>query len=138
MERKELSKIDVAVSRALHALTKDVKNFDADFIKAIETDKIIIILVNKEHVGRVIGAGGKNVKKLTETLGKKVKVIEKASEKDMIEKLLNTQILALNKVYSGKEKIRIRIEKRFEKQINKDLKLAIEKLIKKPVEIIFE
>lgn len=138
MEHKEMTKTDVAVSRALYNLSKDVKNFNADFLRAIETEKFIVILVDRAHAGKIIGTGGKNVKTLGEILKKNVKIIERAGEKQMLEKLLNVPILALNKVYSGQEKIRIRIEKRYRNKVNLNLKPAIEKLLEKPVEIVFE
>jgi len=138
LESGKITKTDVAITRAIHKMADTMKNFNADFLKSFESDKFIVIMADSKHTGMLIGKAGRNVKKLGEMLGKNVKVIEKTSEKEMIETLLNVPILAINKIYAGHESYRIRIEKRFEKRVDKKLFQLIEKIIEKPVEVIFE
>jgi len=51
-------------------------------------NKTLIFAVPKHLMSKAIGAGGKNVKKLVEILGKKVKIISLPSEDNNIEKFI--------------------------------------------------
>lgn len=139
LESGIITKTDVDVSRALFKLSKELKNFNVDFIRAIETENKIIIIVDKKNIGSLIGKSGKNVTKLEKLLNKKIRIIEDTKdEKKMIENIIGVSILAINKIYAADEIFKIRIEKRFARHVDKNISEIIEKILNKKIKIVFE
>lgn len=139
LESGKITATDVVVSRALFKLSKDMKNFEADFIDAIDTDNMIIILCNGKDMGAIIGKGGKNISKLEKLLGKKVRVVQHTSdEKEMIKSIIGVPIFAINKIYDPDEALKMRVEKKYMKKVDKSAVQAAKKIIGKDVKIVFE
>jgi transcription antitermination factor NusA-like protein len=139
LENNQITKTDVAIERALYNIAKDQKKFDADFLKSIELPEKVIILVDRKHVGSIIGKAGNNIVKLEKTLGKKVKVLEYTNdEKEMIKNIVGAPILAINKLYEKEESIKVRIERRYEKRVDKSAGEIIKNVIGKHASIVFE
>ena len=124
-----ISMTDIAVSRALANI-----GISAGYIKVVEDTKNIIIITESKDTGAVIGRGGKNTKKLTQVLGKEVRVIENASSREMIEKIVRSPIIGINVLYSGGEKYRIRMHKT-KQRVSTEMLSAI---LGKNVEVVFE
>ncbi len=128
LERGEISKTDITVSRALAKM-----NLSADYMVTVEDAKTIIIVAGGD-IGAIIGRGGKNTKQLSQVLGKEVRIIEKTGEKQMIEKILRSPIIGINILYSNGERYRIRMHKTKQK-VSAELLSAV---LGRKVEIVFE
>ncbi len=128
LEKGEISKTDIAVSRTLAKI-----GVDPDFIRAFEDDRSIIVLVSGD-AGKMIGRGGKNTKQLTQILGKEVRIIEKSDNKQMIEKIARTTVIGINIIYGSTEKYRIRMH-RTRQRVSTELLAAV---LGKNVEVVFE
>ncbi len=129
LEREEITKTDIAVSRVLAKL-----GVAADYVKVVEDAKSIIIISERKDVGTIIGRAGKNTKKMSEMLGKEVRVIENAEKRQMIEKIVRSPIIGINVVYAGSEKYRIRMHKT-KQRVSTEILSAI---LGKSVEVVFE
>ncbi len=129
LEKGEITKTDIAVSRAMANL-----GVSADYVKVVEDAKSIIIIVEKKDVGTIIGRGGKYTKKMSETLGKEIRIIENADKRQMIEKIVRSPIIGINIIYAGSEKYRIRMHKT-KQQVSTEILSAI---LGKSVEVVFE
>jgi transcription antitermination factor NusA-like protein len=139
LESGKITKTDMDVSRALFKLSREIKNFEADFINAVDTEKMIFIFCYGKDMGSVIGKGGKNIAKLEKMLGKKVRVIQHTSnEKELIKNIVGVPIYAINKIYDPEETIKIRIEKKYQKRADKNSADVVKKVIGKDVKIVFE
>ncbi len=133
LEKKMISELDINVSRALFKL-----GFDADFAKSIENEKYVLLLADRKNSGLLIGRGGRNAKRLSIMLGKEVRVIEQMDdERKLIEKIISTPILGINKIYGSSELYKVRMEKRFKNRVESLVPL-ISKAINKEVRMVFE
>lgn len=136
LENGEISKTEIDIARAL-AKTGD----DITFSNAVDTGKRIIILCGKHNVSRIVGRGGRNAKKLESELKKRVKVVGTDSlinDKNAMESLLNAPVIGINILYSGSESYRIRVEKKFERRIDRDVIGVLGRLSDKKTEVVFE
>jgi transcription antitermination factor NusA-like protein len=139
VESGKISKVDVEVSRALFKLSREIKNFEADFVNAIDTEKMIMIFCHGKDMGSIIGKAGKNIAKLEKILGKKVRVIQQTSdEKELIKNIVGVPIFAINKIYDPEEALKIRLEKKYLKKVDRGAAEAVKKIIGKDVKIVFE
>ena len=118
VESGQVKPVEIELSRALNKLNRE-KSFDIDFIHAVEDGSRLFVVVESKHAGRFIGPGGRNIKELSKLLGKQVKLLEKAegSDKHVIEKLIGAPVLGINKLYSGGESYKVRVEKRYMKSV---------------------
>ncbi|MBI4174630.1 MAG: hypothetical protein HY517_03220 [Candidatus Aenigmarchaeota archaeon] len=133
LESGQISRADVGLSRALHKIG------GIDFVQAFEENGRLFVVVDSIHAKKFIGPGGKNIRKVSELLGMQVKLMEKASgsEKHIIEKLIGAPVLGINKVYSGGEFFKVRVERRFARNVL-PLKDVIGKILNKKVSFVFE
>ena len=133
LEKGEISRTDVELSRALHKIG------GIDFLQTFEEDGRLFVVVESAHAKKFIGPGGKNIRKISELLGRQVKLMEKASgsEKHIIEKLIGEPVHGVNKVYAGGEFFKIRVERRFARNVM-PLKDVIGKVLNKKVSFVFE
>ena len=129
-----ITKTDIALSRTLHEI-----NQKSDFIEAFEENGRIFVIVDTKHTREFIGPGGKNIRKLSETLGKPVKLLERATgtEKHIIEKLIGAPVLGINKIYSNGESFKVRLEKRYARNVQ-SLAGVVGKILNKKVSFVFE
>ncbi|MBU0661941.1 hypothetical protein KJ891_00620, partial [Candidatus Micrarchaeota archaeon] len=100
LAEKEISELDVRVSRLLHKLSKRFFEPDIEFKKALELENLIV-LVCTGNIGSAIGRRGVIVAEMSRELGKKVRIIEKAKdEKKMIGDLVGAvRLLGVNKIF---------------------------------------
>ncbi len=138
LEGGKIKNIEVGLSRAIHVIGKE-RSFDADFLFAEESSGRVFIVVESKYAARFIGPGGRNIKKLSQSIGKPIKLLEKASgsEKHVIEKLIGAPILGINKIYSTGESYKVRIERRFMKNVQ-PLSSVVSKILGKKVSFVFE
>ena len=138
LEEGRISRMDVALSRALHEINKE-RNADTDFLCAIEDAGKIFVVVDSRHAARFIGPGGKTIKKISAVLGKQVKLLEKADggDRHVIEKLIGAPVLGINKVYDGGESYKVRIEVRYARKV-RPLSSIVGKILDKKISFVFE
>ncbi len=140
LKKGEISELDVELSKILYRLGKGEIGFD----RAIDTKKFIIILTQKENIGKIIGKSGDNIRQLSKDLDKQLRVVGTGDLKETIyDFVAPARILSINTVYKpdGTTVQRVRINKKDRKKLRMNLK-EIEKLItsltKDKVEISFE
>ena len=138
LETGEIRKVEVDLSRAMHNFGKE-KGFVVDFISALEKNGKVFVVVESKHVSKIIGPGGRNIKKISETLGKQLKLLEKAegAEKHVIEKMIGAPVIGINKVYSGGESYKVRVEKKYMRSVQ-PLADIVGKVLNRKMSFVFE
>ena len=113
LDSDEIKEIDVKLSRELHRINKE-RDTNLDFLSTVEDGSKLFVVVDSKHAARFIGPGGRNIKKLSQDLGKQIKLLEKTegSDKHVIEKLIGAPIVGINKVYP-EESLKVRVERRY-------------------------
>jgi transcription antitermination factor NusA-like protein len=133
LEKRIITETDVNVSRAVFKL-----GFDAEFLRSVDSDKCIVLLADSRNSGLLIGRGGRNARRLSIMLGKDIRVIEQINdERKLIEKIINTPVLGINKIYGKSELYKVRLERRFKNRVE-NLVPLVSKVINKDVTIVFE
>lgn len=127
-----ITKADVDLSRAVHKL-----GINADFLKSADSG-LLYILADRKDARILIGREGRNSRKLEAALKRKLRIIEKRDEKDIIEKVLGTDIIGVNVLYTPKERYRIRVQKIFRNRVKPDSVAALKDLLGKDYEVVFE
>ena len=128
LQKGEISELDVDISKLLYELGEGEIGFE----RAIDTQNFIIILTNKKNIGKIIGKGGDNIRHLSNTLGKQIRVIGTGDlEEILYDFVAPAKVKSVNKVYKtdGSVTKRVKIEKRDKKKLRMDL-TEIEKLIR--------
>ncbi|MDI6644682.1 MAG: KH domain-containing protein [Methanobacteriaceae archaeon] len=137
----EITQIDLDIAKLLYK----VGDGKIGFKKTIEIGDIIIIVTEKDQVGKLIGKGGKIVRAISKKIGKKVRVVGENSDL----KSVSTDILAparisgINIVYGkdGKEKYKIRVMREDARRIPAKLSLLndiIQKLTNEETTIVVD
>jgi transcription antitermination factor NusA-like protein len=143
LKKGKISEMDVKISRLLYKL-KDKYNLEnADFTKAIDLGRVVLVLTNKD-VGMLIGREGKVVAEISQAVGKKVRIAEMSGDikKTIADVVAPAKILGINKVYkSGGYVYKVRFSRREIKQLPVDintLEKALKSLLDSEVMIVFE
>ncbi len=138
LENGNIKKVEVDLSRVLYKFGKE-KGFVIDFVSALENDGKVFVVVESEHAAKFIGPGGRNIKKFSTMLGRQIKLLEKAegNERHVIERMIGVPVLGINKIYSGAESYKIRVEKRYTRAVQ-PLSNVVGKVLNKKVSFIFE
>jgi transcription antitermination factor NusA-like protein len=98
----KVSEVDFKIARSLLSLEEQYPSLqDVRFHKAVESDRVIAILVNKGDVSRLLSHGGKIVKALGEKTGKTIRVLEYGvTERKFLEDLfIPLSILTINTIW---------------------------------------
>jgi len=107
----EITPLDLDIAKLLYKLGDG----NIGFKKTIEIGDVVIIVTDKDHVGKIIGKSGKIVRAISKKIGKKVRVIGEGSDFKEIARdiLAPARILGINIVYGkdGEEKYKIRVMK---------------------------
>jgi len=143
VKKGKLSKIEVKLSRLLYKM-KDKYNLEnADLTKAIDLDRVVIVLTKKD-VGVLIGKDGKVVSEMSKELGKKVRIAEMSGDirKTLSDIVAPAKIMGINKLYKKDGSIyKVRFSKKEIKQLPVDintLEKALKYLLDSDVMIVFE
>jgi transcription antitermination factor NusA-like protein len=98
----KVSEVDFKIARLLLSLEEEYPSLqDVRFHKAVESDRVLAILVNKGDVPRVLSHGGRIVKALGEKTGKTIRVLEYGvTERKFLEDLfIPLSILTINTIW---------------------------------------
>jgi transcription antitermination factor NusA-like protein len=133
-----IRKVDIDLSRAVHKIGKD-SGYDIDFLDTIDGGTRLFVIVESRYAGRFIGPGGRTIKKISELVGKQIKLVEKATgtDKHIIEKMIDAPVIGINRIYDGKESYKVRVEQRYRRNVE-PVADVIGKLLNKKVSFIFE
>lgn len=146
IERGEVSPLDLEVAKQLLELEGRFPNLkDAEFRGAIETNNLIIIVVGPGEISNFIGPKGKIVRVLSDTLRKKVRVIEgSSSTKKTIEDLLSpVGVLGVNTIWlpDGTLEKKVRVNKADSRRLPtniSNLEDIVYKITNEKIRIVFE
>jgi transcription antitermination factor NusA-like protein len=109
LESGEISQIDLDIAKVLFKLGDGKIGFK----KTIEVGDIVIIVTDKDQVGKLIGKNGKIVRELSKTIGKKIRVVGQDADLKSVSKdiLAPARVSGINIVYGkdGEEKYKIRV-----------------------------
>ncbi len=138
VQEGKIKQIDVELCKALNAINKE-KNYDLDFLETVDDNGKLYVIVESGLAGKFIGPGGRTIRKISETIGKQIKLLEKTTgnDKTVIEKLIGTPIIGVNKVYFGAESYKVRVSRKYIKNVQ-PLTSVVEKILDKKVNFVFE
>lgn len=116
IEKGEVSDLDIKVAKRLVELEERFSSLkDVKFVKAVESNNLIVIVVGEGDTPNLVGPKGRVIKSLSEELGnKKIRIVEEASPlKKTIEDIISpASLLGVNTVWlpdgSNEKKVRIR------------------------------
>ena len=139
----KINEIDIELSRILYSLAKH-KNMDDVIVKrTINVDGLVVILVDS-NPGILIGKQGRTIKRISQELGYKIRVINnKKNHKDQLSDLFwPIPILGVNDVFTPNEEyIKVRLPRNYAKRLPFSLDTlhqAASRLLDKKVKVIFE
>jgi transcription antitermination factor NusA-like protein len=98
----KVSEVDFKIARLLLSLEEQYPSLqEVRFHKAVESDRVLAILVNKGDVPRLLSHGGKILKSLGEKTGKTIRVLEYGvTERKFLEDLfVPLSILTINTIW---------------------------------------
>lgn len=105
----EISQLELDIAKLLYNLGDGRISFK----KAIDMGNSVIIITEKDQVGKVIGKGGNIVRALSKEIGKNIRVIGYESDLKSVAKdvLAPARISGINVVYGtdGEQKYKIRV-----------------------------
>jgi transcription antitermination factor NusA-like protein len=107
----EISSMDVDIAKLLYK----IGNGKLGFKKTIEIVDVVIIVTDKDQVGKLIGKRGKIVREISKTVSKKIRVVGENSDLKSVatDILAPARISGINIVYGkdGEQKYKIRVRK---------------------------
>lgn len=138
----EVSKIELDITKFLFGLKGKIKSLEDAKILEVINGHAIIIITEKGSAAKIVGKQGSVVKLLAKHFNKPIRVVEADDAKKFINNLIIPASAAVNVVYAdGKECYRIRVLKNQRSRLPlepNEIRLAVEKMFSKPVEIMFE
>ena len=102
IEKGQITDLDLKIIRLLTELEKQNPALqDVTYQKAVEAENSVVILLDKRDMGKVLSDGAKTVHAISDSLGKKVKILSYGGDdRQFLEDLLNPlSILTLNTIW---------------------------------------
>ncbi len=102
LEKGQITELDLKVIQRIVELEKNNPVLqDVTYHRAVEADGVMAILVDKKDMPRLLGGGAKIVKDLSETFGKRIKLISYGGDdREFLEDLFSPlSILTINTVW---------------------------------------
>lgn len=107
----EISQLDLDIAKILYR----VGDGKIGYKRTIEIGDVVIIITDKDQVGKLIGKGGKIVREISKTLERKIRVVGEDSDFKAVAKdiLAPARISGINIVYGkdGEQKYKIRVRR---------------------------
>ncbi len=118
----KLTEADISLARLLHKLEQKQLVKDPSFTRAVDLDKLFLI-VTHENEGNLVGRGGRVVRLLSKEMGKKVRVINGKDFKTAIRDLAApARVTGINIVYAPEgEKTKVIIAEQDKYRLISDL-----------------
>jgi len=145
VDEGKISKLELSIARFLHSTRAENPSAkDVKIIEIIESDGIVTIVTRKGDAGKIIGKSGKFIKRLSEKLNKRVKVLEQGADiKSTIQSaILPLTLLGINVAYTpAGEKIKVRIsasQLRHSPVRLEEIRNTLKMVLKRDIEIIKE
>jgi len=113
MAEGRVSELDLEVAKILYKINERYNISSAEFFKALDLGKAVLILT-KGEAGPLIGKDGKIVAAISNALGKKVRIVEVKGDvkKSVADVIMPARLLGINQVFrDGKEITKVRIAK---------------------------
>ncbi len=138
LKNKEISDLDVKIAEMVYDFGKG----EFGFKKAVDVGDFVVILTQKEYIGKIIGPGGENLRKIEDSIGKLTKVMGASSAEEMISTLISpANIVSTSKLYraDGTVMRKITINKNDADKLKMDInsiKKIVSNLVHADVEII--
>jgi transcription antitermination factor NusA-like protein len=111
LKNGEISQLDLDIAKLLYR----VGDGKLGFKKTIEIGDVVIIITEKDQVGKLIGKGGKIVREISKTVERKIRVVGENSDMKAVatDILAPARISGINIVYGkdGEERYKIRVRK---------------------------
>ncbi len=117
LKKGEISDTDLEIGRLLVSLEATYPPLqEVAFHKAVETDRVLALIVGKGDVARLLGQGGKIIKAIGEQTGKTVRILEYGvDERKFLEDLFAPlSIITINTIWlpDGSQETRVIVRKR--------------------------
>ncbi|MFH1403840.1 MAG: hypothetical protein ABIH11_06205 [Candidatus Altiarchaeota archaeon] len=106
-----ITEYDIELSRLVYEMFEGRIGFK----KAVDANEHVIVLADRGNVGELIGREGNGLRRMSERVGKPVKIVGVGDVEDMIRDLIApARIHSINKVYKpgGETAYRVRIDSR--------------------------
>lgn len=129
VRKGQITQLDLKVIRWLCDLEDEFPLLkDVYFHRAIETDNVLAILVDKQDMGKILSYGGKIIRSLKERIGKRVKVLSYGSDvREFLEELFSPfSILTINTIWlpDGSTETKVILQGRRPRRMPVDLNVA--------------
>jgi len=129
IEKGQITDLDLKIIRLLTELEKQNPALqDVTYQKAVEAENSVVILLDKRDMGKVLSDGAKTVHAISDSLGKKVKILSYGGDdRQFLEDLLNPlAILTLNTIWipDGTTETKVILSGREPRRMPVDLEIA--------------
>jgi transcription antitermination factor NusA-like protein len=129
IEKGQITDLDLKIIRLLTELEKQNPALqDVTYQKAVEAENSVVILLDKRDMGKVLSDGAKTVHAISDSLGKKVKILSYGGDdRQFLEDLLNPlSILTLNTIWipDGTTETKVILSGREPRRMPVDLEVA--------------
>lgn len=113
----KVTKLDLEVARLLLSMEKKYPPLqELKFYKAVDTDKMLALVVGRGDVARILSYGGKIIKELGNKMGRSIRVLEygSSSRKFLEDLFAPLNIVTINKIWlpDGTTETRVILKKK--------------------------